>query len=131
MTGYPKGRWWVGEKETGASVWTRKLNEGDGGGYYLYGWERGADVITLKELVEASSREERQWPIGKPSVYAHLADIPVPGPVRTANAHLQELEVARLIFKDMRERFGEFAEWITYDTFGQAVWFHDKVINES
>lgn len=130
MTNYPLGRWSPTDTTVGASVWTRKLEEGKGGGYYLYEWKRAHAVIVLTELVEGTTREERQFPIGSRSVYAHLADIPVPGPVRKVNARLQDIGVARLIFADMRERFGGIAEWITYDNAGKRVWFHDKITTE-
>lgn len=130
MSEYPMARWLPTDTSVGASLWTRELKEGEGGGYYLYDWKRGVSVITLRELVEGTTRAERQFPIGKRSGYVHLGDIPVPEPVRNAVARLQDIGVARIIVADMTERFGKVAEWITYDNAGKPVWFHDKIMEE-
>ncbi|MFE0472623.1 hypothetical protein ACFW2V_13510 [Streptomyces sp. NPDC058947] len=130
MSKYPKARWTPGKDKVGASVWTQKVPEEGGGGYYLYGWERGTGHVVLEELVQASSKEERQWPIGKSSTYAWVGEISVPHSVHDLDWPDQEIEVARLIYMDMRKRFPEIAEWITYDTFGDPVRFHEEVVGK-
>lgn len=127
MPQYPLARWSVGPASMGASVHTQKVSGNGGGGYYLYEWKRGAESVTLRELVQSVSKEERQWPIGKQSVYADTASVPVPASVLTLDREDQEIAVARLIYADMQERFGEIAEWITYDIGGNPVWFHKEV----
>lgn len=122
---YPLARWSVGEKTVGLGVWTRQVPEGSGGGYYMYRWDRSSDVITLKELAEGTTQAERQW--GKESVYVTLRTLPVPGSVLELDGRAQEAEVARILYADARERFDGIVEWITYDTFGNPVWFHDEV----
>lgn len=125
MSSYPKARWSVGPTALGASVWTQQVPEGGGGGYYLYKWERGANSVTVEELAQGATKEERRQ--GGRSVYAGVGSIPVPASVNTLDKQRQEIEVARIIYADMRETFGEIADWITYDTFGNPVWFHKEV----
>lgn len=133
MPKYPHGRWSVSEKKVGASVWTRKLEDraGEGGGYYLYRWERGSRLVTVEELVSAAGKEARQWPINERSTYALVGEISVPAEIRELDTAGQELSVARLMYADMRERFGEFAEWNPFDSGGRMVWFHHKVTGEN
>lgn len=127
MGRYPKARWSVSEGSVGASVWTRQIPEGSGGGYYLYEWARGDLSITVQELVEGTTMLERQWPVSKRSSYAELRRIEVPAEVLDADARAQEEAVARLIFADMQKRFEEIQEWITYGSDGQPIWFHETV----
>ncbi len=124
MSKYPMARWSLSETRVGASVWTRKLGAGQGGGYYLYEWQRGASALVLRELVEGTTREERQFPVNKRSVYVDLAVIHVSEGIGNGGAESQESGVARLIHTDITERFGPIAEWITYDNSGRPVWFH-------
>ena len=128
MTDYPLGRWFVNDTSVGASIHTRKIPEGEGGGYYLYGWKRGAPQITVDELVEGTTREERRD--GARSAYATLESIPVPEELHGQDARQQELSVARLIHAAMIKRFGAIAEWITYGSDGRPVWFHTEVVQE-
>ena len=131
MSKYPLARWSVSEEKLGASVWTRKISEGEGGGYYLYGWKRGTTQITVEELVEGVTKEERQWPVGKRSKYVTVDVIDIPESVRRPNdPHGQESEVAYLMFVDMKLRFGEIAEWILYGNDGKPVWFHHEVTGQ-
>lgn len=127
MSRYPKARWSTGETSMGASVWTRQIPEASGGGYYLYEWARGAASIAVRELLQAATKEERQWPVGKRSTYAELDHIAVPAEVLRADVREQEETIARLIYADMQERFEEIQEWITYGSDGQPIWFHETV----
>lgn len=127
MSGYPKARWSVSGKSVGASVWTRRLKEGEGGGYYLYVWKRGAETVELTERVQGTTQDERQWPVNKRSVYVACGTLSVPPAARERDVRDQERAVATLIYADMRKRFGEIAEWIPYDNSGKAVWFHKEV----
>ena len=129
MSEYPKARWSPGDTSTGASVWTRAVPEGGGGGYYLYRWQRGSDVITLEELVTGTTQQERAR--GERSVYALLTSIPVPDAVREADARGQEVGTARLMYADMTERFGVPSSWIPYDGYGKPVWFHEEITQGS
>ncbi|MER6605719.1 hypothetical protein ABT282_07335 [Streptomyces sp. NPDC000927] len=122
MNRYPMARWSLSDVSVGASVWTRKVPEGEGGGYYLYAWGRGSDLITLKELVQGTTKKERRWPEGKRSMYVTLDEIPVRESVQG-----EEIGVARIIYADMRNRFGGISEWVTYGNDGKPVWFHDEV----
>lgn len=128
MSNYPKARWSPREGKVGASVWTQEVREEGGGGYYLYGWERGTPRVVLEELVQGVSREERQWPIGKRSTYAWVGEVSVPDSVHDLDWPDQEVAVAKLIYADMRERFGEIAEWNSYDTSGRPVRYHQDVV---
>ena len=127
MHEHPMARWSVRDKNVGASVWTREIpNEpGEGGGYYLYTWDRTSRVFAVEELTEMVSK--RDLARGERSKYVTLEEIPVPDAVREADARGQELGIGRLIHADMVKRFGEIKEWITYDSFGNPVWFHDEV----
>lgn len=125
MSRYPKARWSVGAETLGVSVWTRKVPEGGGGGYYLYTWERTTDRITLEELVEGATRTERR--AGTRSAYVTLAVLPVPREALRLKGDEREVAVARLIHADLRERFGEIAEWIPYGGDGKPIWFHPAV----
>ena len=128
MSNYPLGRWSPDDTSIGASVWKREIPEGEGGGYYLYKWQRGASVLTVEELVEGVTKRERHR--GERSRYVQVGSIPIPPEVAALDRAGQELGVARIMYADMRKRFGGIAEWITYDNAGRAVWFHDKVIAE-
>lgn len=126
MSKYPLARWSPGTDTFGASVWTRKVPEGEGGGYFLYTWKQGADSIAIEELAKGTTQDERRR--GARSVYVHTGDLPVPEAVRLLDSRReQDREVARIIYADMQQRFGEVAEWITYDTSGNSVWFHEEV----
>jgi len=129
MHKYPLGRWSVGEKTVGASVWTRKLDNraGEGGGYYLYTWERSSLVVTVEELTSAADPERRQFPYGEKSAYTTIDTIAVPADIRDQNETGRELYIGQLIFADMTKRFGPMAEWIDYDGGGKKVWFHEQV----
>jgi hypothetical protein len=120
---YPLGRWSLSDTSVGASVWTKEVPEGEGGGYYLYTWKRGADAVTVEELVEGTTKQERGR--DKRSEYVHVGEIPVP-PMDSTRRD-RDLAVARLIYKDMGDRFDSIAEWIPYGTDGRPVWFHDTV----
>lgn len=122
---YPLARWSLSENGIGASLWTREIPEGSGGGYYLYGWQRGSSVITLEELTEGATERERRN--GKRSVYVTLGTIPVPDSIRGQGRRDQEKEIARLILADAQQ-FGNIAEWIPYGSDGKAVWFHDEIL---
>lgn len=128
MNKYPMARWSVSPGSVGASVWTRKLAEGEGGGYYLYRWGRNTNTIVVEELVQGTTKDERQWPVNKRSMYVQVGVISAPDGVHELDQRGQEIEVARIVFADMQDRFGEIAEWITYDTFGNPVWFHTEVV---
>lgn len=128
MSGYPMARWWVSPTSLGASVWTKKIERGGGGGYYLYGWECGSPLVTVEELLEAATTEELKRPVAKRSTYVQVGTVAVPRAVHELEWQGQEIEIARLIFADARERFGEIAEWITYDNLGKPVWFHSEVV---
>lgn len=129
MRNYPLGRWSVNLTSVGASVWIKKISEGKGGGYYLYEWVRGADRITVRELLEGTTQDERRD--GKRSVYVSLEPVPVPEELHGWDQHQQELGVARLIHTGMIERFGAIAEWIPYGSDGSPVWFHDEIMQEN
>jgi hypothetical protein len=129
MSKYPKARWSAGCTSVGASVWTRQVPEGSGGGYYLYDWIQGADRITLEELAEGTTRTERR--AGKRSVYITLGEIPVPDSVRRQDRRGREIGVAWIMYADMRQRFGKIAEWIPYGNDGKPVWFHKDVVGSS
>lgn len=128
MNGYPKARWSPGEGSLMASVWTRNLAEGEGGGYYLYTWQRGTSQISLEELAEGTTRSERR--AGLRSRYVTLAVLEVPDSVSGLERADQEIAVARIIHADLRERFGEMAEWIDYGGDGKPVWFHESVTGQ-
>lgn len=129
MGALPKARWHIGERNLGASVWTRQITDeaGDGGGYYLYDWARNTFEITLTELTHKVSKEERQGPGGKASTYMLVDTITVPADIREQNETGRELYVAQLIHADMIRRFGVITEWIDYDSSGKKVWFHEVV----
>lgn len=123
------GRWSPSDIKVGAMVWTRRLSEGEGGGYYLYSWQRGARQATVEELVEGTTKLEREQQ-GKRSRYVTVGSVSISAEVAALDKRGQELGVARLLYADMRERFGGITEWITHDNFGRPVWFHHKVISE-
>ncbi|MCP9209552.1 hypothetical protein [Streptomyces cucumeris] len=129
MRKYPMGRWSPSDTSIGAMVWTRHVPEGEGGGYYLYSWQRGALQATVEELIEGTTKREREQQ-GKRSRYVQVDSVSIPAEVAALDKAGQELGVARMLYADMRERFGGIAEWVTYDTAGRPVWFHDRVINE-
>jgi hypothetical protein len=123
---YPMARWELWETSMGAGVHTRRVPEGEGGGYYRYEWGYGDSHIVLVELVQGTTKAQREN--GVRARYAELDRIKVdPDAVRDkARGDTQEV-VARMIFADMKERFARIAEWIPYDSFGKRVWFHDRV----
>lgn len=129
MSTYPKARWSVSTASVGASVWTRKLEDraGEGGGYYLYKWDRTSSVILLEELVSAAGKEARQWPYGERSDYVTVDTIPVTAAMLEQDETGRELYAAQIIHADMMERFGPMAEWIGYGNDGKPVWFHQLV----
>lgn len=126
---YPKARWSVTETTVGASVWARKLDDraGEGGGYYRYTWDRGSLQIRVEEMLSAAGSAQRQFPYGERSAYQEVGSIDVPADIWEQNETGRELYIGQLIFADMRERFGEIAEWIDYGNDGKKIWFHSTV----
>lgn len=125
MTAYPLGRWSLQNGRVAASIHTREIPEGEGGGYYLYEYSCGDPRVLIQELAEGTTQDQRRN--GKRSTYVVVGYITVPGAVREMANRKQELPVARLIYADMRERFGSVAVWIPYGNDGRPVWFHKEV----
>lgn len=92
------------------------IPESKGSEYYRYTWLRGTDPITIEGLVRGTAR-----------TFTRIGSIPVPESVRIRGREGQEVDAARIIYADMRERFGEIADWITCNAWGAPFWFHKEV----